>query len=64
MQLEFWQLAIIFVLIGYLALCFGLVAKRKGRNPWLWGILAVLSPANLVLLGYWALFGHLPGRRA
>ena len=31
--LEFWQLAIIFVLIGYLALCFGLVAKRNGRNP-------------------------------
>jgi len=61
MQLEFWQLAIIFVLIGFLALCFGLVAKRNGRNPWLWG---VLSPVNLLLLGNWALFGHLPGRRA
>ena len=32
-KMEFRQLSIIFVLIGYLALCFGLVAKRNGRNP-------------------------------
>jgi hypothetical protein len=61
-QLQFWQLAIIFVLIGYLALCFGLVARRHGRNPWLWGAISVLSPVNLIVLGYWALVGRLPGR--
>jgi hypothetical protein len=60
--LELWQVAVVFVLIGYLAICFGLVAKRYGLNPWLWGAIAVISPVNLLVLGYWALMGRLPGR--
>ena len=60
-SLELWQLAIILGLIGYVAVCFGLVARRYGRNPWLWGVAAVVSPVNLVILGYWAVVGRLPG---
>ncbi len=62
--LELWQAAIIAGLIGYIAVCFALVARRNGLNPWLWGALAVVSPVNLIVLGYWAITGHLPGRRA
>jgi ABC-type multidrug transport system permease subunit len=62
--LETWQLAILLGLIGYVAVCFGLVARRNGLNPWLWGIVAVVSPLNLLALGYWAAVGRLPTRRS
>ena len=38
----------------YIALCFGRIAKRHGKNPYLYGILSVISPVNLIILGYWA----------
>jgi hypothetical protein len=60
--LEPWQLAILLGVIAYIAVCFGLVARRHGRNPWLWAAVAVVSPINLIVLGYWAAVGHLPGR--
>ena len=58
--MEIWQFAIVFGLIAYLGLCFGALAKRNGLNPWLWGAISVVSPINLLVLGYWALRGRLP----
>ena len=53
--MEIWQFAIVFGLIAYLGVCFGALAKRNGLNPWLWGAISVVSPINLLVLGYWAL---------
>ena len=58
--MELWQFAIVFGLIAYLSVCFGVLAKRNGLNPWLWGAIAVVSPINLLVLGYWAIRGRLP----
>ena len=60
MNLELWQIAIVVGIILYLAVCFGTIARRNGRNPVIWGILSVLSPVNIIVLGYWALTGRLP----
>ena len=49
--------AILIVLILYIAVCFGKIAAKNGRNPILWGILSVISPINLIILGYWAFSG-------
>ena len=38
----------------YIAVCFGVIARRNGKNPWLYGILSVISPINLIILGIWA----------
>jgi hypothetical protein len=46
--------------ILYLAVCFGAIAKRTGRNPFLWGVVSVVSPVNAAVLGYWAWTGRLP----
>jgi len=48
------QWAIVGMVIIYVAVCFGKIAGKHGRNPILYGILSVISPVNLVLLGYWA----------
>ncbi len=45
-------------LIAYIAVCFGLIAGKHGKNPWLFGLLSVVSPFNLAILGYWAFFGE------
>ncbi len=58
--MEPWQIAIVFTLVAYIALCFGLIAKWHGLNPWVWGAVSVVSPINLLALGYWAASGHLP----
>jgi len=44
----------IFPLIVYIAVCFGRIALKNGRNPILWGILSIIAPVNLIILGYWA----------
>jgi hypothetical protein len=49
-----WLLAAFIVYIG---LCAGLIAAKHGKNPFLYGLMAVISPLNLVLLGVWA-FGR------
>lgn len=49
--------AILIVLILYIAVCFGKIAAKNGRNPILWGILSVISPINLIILGYWVFSG-------
>ena len=50
-----WSLAILIAL--YIAICFGRIARKHGRNPWLYGLLSIVSPVNLIILGYWAFSG-------
>ncbi len=45
---------IIIILILYVAVCFGKIASKYGRNPIVWGILSIITPINLIVLGYWA----------
>ena len=47
-------LPIIFV---YVAVCFGKIAAKYGKNPFLFGILSIITPINLIILGYWAFSG-------
>jgi len=47
-------LPIIFV---YIAVCFGKIAAKYGKNPLLFGILSIITPINLIILGYWAFSG-------
>jgi hypothetical protein len=42
------------IILVYIAVCFGIIAKKHGKNPILHGILLVISPINLIILGYWA----------
>ena len=55
---------IVFVIILYIAVCFGRIASKNGRNPILWGILSVITPLNLIILGYWAFSGKKQKRPA
>jgi hypothetical protein len=41
-------------LIVYVAVCFGKIAGKRGNNPILYGLLSVISPVNLIILGIWA----------
>ncbi|MBI5674298.1 MAG: hypothetical protein HZC48_00520 [Nitrospirae bacterium] len=43
-----------FLVIIYVAVCFGKIAAKHDKNPILFGILSVISPINLIILGYWA----------
>ena len=45
---------VIIILILYIAICFGKIASKYGRNPVIWGILSIITPINLIILGYWA----------
>jgi hypothetical protein len=45
---------ILVIVLSYVALCFGKIAAKHGKNPILYGILSVISPINLIILGYWA----------
>jgi len=42
------------IILVYIAVCFGKIAGKYGKNPILYGILSVISPVNLIILGYWA----------
>ncbi len=48
---------VIIILIIYIAICFGKIASKYGKNPILWGILSIITPINLIILGYWAFSG-------
>lgn len=50
-----WALALLIAL--YVGVCFGRIAQKHGRNPWLYGLLSIISPVNLIILGYWAFSG-------
>jgi hypothetical protein len=47
-----WIMMVIGVI--YVAVCFGKIAAKHGKNPILFGILSIISPINLIILGYWA----------
>ena len=49
-----WGHVLVGCVIAYVAVCFGAIAARHGRNPVLFGVLSVISPVNLVILGIWA----------
>jgi hypothetical protein len=51
------------LIAAYVAVCGGKIAARHGRNPVLYGVLSVISPVNLVLLGYLA-FSDIERRRS
>lgn len=42
------------VMVVYVGLCAGMIAQKHGKNPVLYGLMAVISPLNLILLGMWA----------
>ena len=45
---------VVAAVLVYIAVCFGKIAGNHGKNPFLYGLLSVISPVNLVMLGYWA----------
>lgn len=49
-----WEFAVTAGLVIYIAVCFGKIAARYGKNPILFGILSIVSPINLIILGIWA----------
>jgi hypothetical protein len=55
-----WGLILSIIVFCYIAVCFGKIAARYGKNPILYGILSVISPINLIILGYWAFSGNDP----
>jgi hypothetical protein len=52
--METYGWIILVLVLVYVAFCFGRIAAKHGKNPILYGILSVISPINLILLGYWA----------
>jgi len=52
MNTLWWVIAA--AVVVYIGVCFGKIAARYGKNPILYGILSVVSPINLIILGYWA----------
>ena len=45
---------ILTIVIIYIAVCFGKIAAKHGKNSILFGLLSIISPINLIILGYWA----------
>ncbi len=45
---------VVTIVVLYIAVCFGKIAAKHAKNPILYGILSVISPVNLIILGYWA----------
>ena len=50
------------LVIIYIAVCFGRIAAKYGKNPILYGILSIISPVNLIILGYLAFSDWQPQR--
>jgi hypothetical protein len=59
-----WWLVGLAVVLAYIAVCFGRIAGKHGRNPILYGILSIISPVNLILLGVWAFSRVAPTTRS
>ncbi len=49
-----WEFAVTAGLVIYIAVCFGKIAARYGKNSILYGFLSIISPINLIILGIWA----------
>ncbi len=44
---------VVILITVYVAVCFGKIAAKHGKNPILYGLLSTISPVNLIILGYW-----------
>ena len=42
------------IILVYVAVCFGKIAATHGKNRFLFGIFSIITPINLIILGYWA----------
>ncbi len=49
-----WEFGLTAALLVYIAVCFGKIAARNGKNSFLYGLLSIISPVNLIILGIWA----------
>lgn len=49
-----WEMWMTAAIVIYIAVCFGKIAARHGKNPFLFGLLSIISPINLIILGIWA----------
>jgi len=49
-----WEFAATAGLVIYIAVCFGKIAARHGKNPILYGFLSIIPPINLIVRGIWA----------
>ncbi len=45
---------VVAIVLLYVAVCFGKIAAKHGKNPILYGIVSIISPVNLIILAYWA----------
>lgn len=45
------------IILVYVAVCFGKIAAKYGKNPFLFDIFSIITLINLIILGYWALSG-------
>ncbi len=52
--MDAWSVGIFILVILYIAVCFGKIAAKNGKNPILFVSLSVISPINLIILGIWA----------
>jgi hypothetical protein len=52
--MDTWGYVLLAILLVYIAVCFGKIAAKHGKNPILYGILSIISPVNMIILGYWA----------
>jgi membrane protease YdiL (CAAX protease family) len=52
--MEIWGPFLVGGLLLYVAVCFGAIAAKHNKSPILYGALSVISPLNLIALGYWA----------
>jgi len=45
------------IILVYVTVRFGEIVAKHGKNPFLFGILPISTPMNLIILGYWAFSG-------
>jgi hypothetical protein len=55
-----WRGVIAVVLVAY-AICFGKIAARLGRNPFVYGLLVLIPGVNLLAMA-WLAFSQPPQR--
>ncbi len=55
-------LALLLAIVIYIVVCFGRIASSHNKNPVVYGIISILFPINLIILGYWAFFANSKGQ--
>ncbi len=62
MNIPSWFNVVVPFFVLYVGICAGLIAHKHGKNPVLYGLGAVISPINLIILGIWA-FGKFESKK-